>query len=339
MSAGSVATGAASTAGGQTQLRPAVYTVEDSSNPSGLSADGPDVTVKPRPVSLDATAATAKPRQLLLSATLGAAAPLAAADHGGLAVYVWKSAELIDQQQNQKFWQGLKTIPVNRLLLSLDAKQIEEAQSQPQRLQGFLDAAKQHGVAVELLLGDPSWIETAQRGKLTAIIDSLRRFDFAGLNLDIEPDQLYKQPLTQPQFDAWVETLRAAARISPWPTAVSVHPRYFRDPPYMSWNLAQRLHQAGVAEAVLMIYNSNPQRVADIAKPIVANANGLRFRVAQSVEPELEPQLSYARRSPQDFKQSMQQLQALLATQPNTDGVVVQAWNDLMRMGYESQIR
>jgi hypothetical protein len=35
----------------------------------------------------------------------------------------------------------------------------------------------------------------------------------------------------------------------------------------------------------------------------------------------------------------MQQLQALLAQQPNTDGVVVQAWNDLMRMGYESQVR
>jgi quinol monooxygenase YgiN len=79
--------------------------------------------------------------------------------------------------------------------------------------------------------------------------------------------------------------------------------------------------------------------VADIARPIVNNAGGLRFRVAQSVEPELQPQLSYAHRSPQDFQKSMEQLQALLATQPNTDGVVVQAWNDLMSMGYENQIR
>ena len=95
----------------------------------------------------------------------------------------------------------------------------------------------------------------------------------------------------------------------------------------------------GTSEVVLMIYNSDPQRVADVANAIAASATGLRFRVAQSVEPELEPKLSYAGRSPQDFTQSMHRLQGLLATQPNTDGVVVQAWNDLLRMGYENQVR
>jgi outer membrane protein TolC len=285
--------------------------------------------------------AAAAPR-LLMASAMSVAQPIAPApgEAGpGMAVYVWKSAELVDRQGDEKLWQGLRTIPINRLLLAMNGQQISEAQVHPDKLRSFIAAAKQHGVAVELLLGEPSWIEAAQRPKLVAIIDGLRGLPFDGLNLDIEPDQLYKQPITMAQFDAWMETLHAAAQASPWPTSVSIHPRYFRDPPFMSWNVAERLRQAGVREAVLMIYNSNPQKVADIARPIVSAPNGLRFRVAQSVEPELEPQLSYAKRSPQDFHQSMQQLQGLLAQQPNTDGVVVQAWNDLMRMGYESQVR
>ncbi len=35
----------------------------------------------------------------------------------------------------------------------------------------------------------------------------------------------------------------------------------------------------------------------------------------------------------------MRDLQKQLSTQSNSDGVIVQAWADLMRMGYESQIR
>jgi len=160
-----------------------------------------------------------------------------------------------------------------------------------------------------------------------AIINSLRGFDFAGLNLDIEPDQIYKQPLTQAQFDNWMETLRSAAKAAPWPTAATMHPRYFRDPPYMSWNVEQRLRDAGIGQVVLMIFNSNPQRVADIARPIVGSPPRQRPALPRGAErrARTEPQLSYARRSPQDFRQSMQQLQGLLAAQPNTDGIVVQA--------------
>ena len=321
-------------------LQAAVYTVAAAS-----------ATAPPAAVPAGGGAAAAPPMQpaprLQMASTLSvSSAPLTtvAASAGAgpaLGVYVWNSGELIAGQQDEKYWRELQGDGVNRLLLALNAQQIVDAQMQPQKLRGFLDAAKHHGMTVELLLGEPSWIEPAQRPKLVAIINGLRGFDFAGLNLDIEPDQIYKQPLDQAQFDNWMETLRSAARASPWPTAATMHPRYFRDPPYMSWNVEQRLRDAGISQVVLMIFNSNPQRVADIARPIVGSprAGGLRFRVAQSVEPQLEPQLSYARRSPQDFQQSMQQLQGLLAAQPNTDGIVVQAWNDLQRMGHESQIR
>lgn len=310
------------------RMQTAVYSAP--ATPAALS-DGDDSA---------AQQAAAGPR-LQFAPALGAAAPDPAAGGNSpspLAVYVWNSADLIAAKGDERLWQGLRAIPVDRLLLGLDARQIEEARTRPQQLRDFLATASQHGVKVELLLGDPSWIEPAQRPKLVAIVQGLQGFGFAGLNLDIEPDQIYKQ-IDQKHFDDWMETLRAAARVSPWPTGVSIHPRYFRDPPYASWNIAERLGDGGINDVVLMIYNSNPQRVADVAKAIAARAPSLRFRVAQSVEPQLEPQLSYAGRSPHDFQQSMQQLQQLLAPQPNTGGVVVQAWNDLLRMGYESQIR
>ena len=151
--------------------------------------------------------------------------------------------------------------------------------------------------------------------------------------------QIYKQPLSRQQFDDWMDTMKAASQAAPWPVSLSAHPRYFRDAPYKDWNFAQRLRDAGVREAVLMIYSSDPNKVAQISKPITGAATDLKFRIAQSVEPGLSEKESHARRSPADFEKNMRQLQDLLAAQDNTDGIAVQAWADLMRMGYESQIR
>ena len=224
-------------------------------------------------------------------------------------------------------------------MLSLDGEQIRSVRAQPQPLKDFLRNAHKHNVAVELLLGDPSWIESAHRKQLVDLIKSLNGFEFSGLHLDIEPDQIYHQPLSRSQFNNWVKTMVAAAQASPWPTAVSVHPRYFRDAPYLDWQLAAALQKGGILEVSLMIFSSDPQKVAAIAKPILNDAPGLRFRIAQSVEPQLEPTLSYAQRSPEQFEAAMHELQKQMSMVANADGVAVQAWADLMRMGYESQIR
>lgn len=257
-----------------------------------------------------------------------------------LSVYVWDSHDVISRNQFQpKFWDLLQRLSIRRLMLSLNAAQIRAAQDQTDSLKAFLTNSKSHGVAVELLLGEPTWIESANRKKLTDLIGSLRGFEFSGLHLDIEPDQLYQQPLSRKQFDNWVQTMTAAAKASPWPTAVSVHPRYFRDAPYRDWQLSNSLKKGGISEVALMIFSSDPKKVAEKARPILKDAPGLRFRIAQSVEPELEPSLSYARRSPEEFQTAMLDLQKQISTESNADGVAVQAWADLLRMGYESQIR
>lgn len=263
-----------------------------------------------------------------------------AARRDDMGVYIWNSRELVSQLQNRdRFWRTLDRLGIRRLLVSLDAAQIREVKARPETLAGFLQNARKRGVAVELLLGEPTWIEARNRPDLVELVSSLWDFSFDGLHLDIEPDQIYKQPLTREQFDNWVKTMAAAARASPWPTAISVHPRYFRDEPYVGWKLGERLAEAGIRDVTLMIFNSNPQRVADTARPIIAALPQLRFRVAQSVEPQLDVAESHARRSRADFENSMRQLQNLLKGQANADGIVVQAWADLMRMGYESEIR
>lgn len=257
-----------------------------------------------------------------------------------MAVYVWDSRELFSRLQNrERYWKFLRRLSIDRLLVSLDAAQIAELRQRPAPLSGFLQNARKRGVKVELLLGEPTWIEPKGREQLVELIAGLWDFPFDGLHLDIEPDQIYRQPLSREQFDNWVKSMTTAAKASPWPTAISVHPRYFRDAPYRDWGLAERLREAGVEDVTLMIFNSKPENVAGVAKPILAAAPQLRFRVAQSVEPQLDATESHARKSRADFENSMERLQQLLQPQANADGIVVQAWADLMRMGYESEIR
>jgi len=135
-----------------------------------------------------------------------------------------------------------------------------------------------------------------------------------------------------------METLRSAAKAAPWPTAATMHPRYFRDPPYIELERRAAPARAGIGQVGADDLQLESAACGGHRPPIVGSprASGLRFRVAQSVEPELEPQLSYARRSPQDFPA----VDAAVAGDcwrhsRNTDGIVVQAWNDLQRMGHE----
>ncbi|MGH8506647.1 MAG: TolC family protein [Stenotrophobium sp.] len=283
----------------------------------------------------------AAPPRLLMAQVLDAnAEELKGTMTPDMSVYVWDSHELIRHSQVQpSFWSLLKRLTINHLMVSLNATQIQAAQARPEELQAFLSNARAHGVAVDLLLGEPSWIEPEHRQELLNIIGSLSAFNFSGLHLDIEPDQIYRQPLSRTQFDDWVATLTDAAKASPWPTEVSVHPRYFRDSPYHDWHLGEQLSKDGIHKVALMIFSSDPNKVAAIARPILAGSPNLRFQIAQSVEPQLGPKLSYARRSPEDFQAAMHDLDKQMSTEANADGVVVQAWSDLTRMGHESQIR
>jgi outer membrane protein TolC len=243
--------------------------------------------------------------------------------------YVWNAHALRKQSDIEAgFWRRLRSAGVRRLLLSLNSTEIAELAQPAARsvFRAWLENARAEGLAMELLLGEPLWILPQYRGTLRDLVASLADLPFSGLHLDLEPHQL---GMTQGEIEKlrveWLESVKAAGAVSPWPLGVSLHPRYLQ--PDGPWpGLGADLSLIGVREIALMIYNSNPERVMAIAIPILETNAGLCFSIAQSVEPQLTEQESHHLAGRELFDARM----ALLASRlerPNFSGILVQAWD------------
>ena len=244
------------------------------------------------------------------------------------AVYLWESAAWIDGALNGTAdWEAFRRFGIDRILVSLDGRQIAEAATPNggKRLRAFLENARRHGLSVELLLGEPLWILPGHRQDLLRIIQQLSGFDFDGLHLDLEPDQLDAKKYAREYLLAQLlHTLQAAARVSPWPLAISIHPRYF-DRREFKICLGCALAQLPVAETVLMIYVSNPEEAARRASAILAENPRLRWSVALSVEPFLSPSESYADKGLSGLRNGIDILRSRLAG-ANFSTVMIQSW-------------
>lgn len=257
--------------------------------------------------------------------------------HGTLDIsglYVWQTKQFKAQvESDPDFLARLQVAGIRRLLLSLDQEQIDALADPSTRavFSAWLQQSSKRGMKIELLLGEPLWILPEHRPKLLAIIHALADLPFSGLHLDLEPDQLPKQgkqggvPVKE-----WVATLKAAKGASPWPLGVSMHPRYFQ-PPGKRGGLGDTLRRLGVSEVVLMVYVSNPQRVVQLVNPVLKASPGLRFSVAQSVEPELSAEESHSHVGRAQFTARMNRLSPLLHAQ-NFNGIIVQDWTRWQEM-------
>jgi hypothetical protein len=209
------------------------------------------------------------------------------ADRG---LYVWHSAALLASNEagdGQSLLAQLAAAGYGRLLLSLAARQIASYTNNDADLRRLIAAARGHGMAVDLLLGDPGWLLPAGRAALLQTLRALSRLPFATLQLDIEPEQLENSTLTPgARLAALAETLRAVRAASAWPVGLSVHPRNLQVSLPGGQTFAQLLAGMDV-EATLMIYAANVDRVVDIARAAVAGAPQLRWRVAVSSESTL----------------------------------------------------
>ena len=130
----------------------------------------------------------------------------------------------------------------------------------------------------------------------------------------------------------WLATIRAAMNFSPWPVGVSVHPRYFEAGEHGWPDLASALTEIGVSEVILMMYASNPERVRQVAAPILQRTPQLRFAVAQSVEPELDAGESHFQAGRKRFGERMASLRQQLGS-ANFTGLVIQDWSRWQEMG------
>ncbi len=76
-----------------------------------------------------------------------------------------------------------------------------------------------------------------------------------------------------------------------------------------------------------MYYSVNVANVVTTIQSAMQQFPGLSFSLAQSLEPELEPENSYAHKPQAAFRRAMQQLQNQLQA-PNFNGLAIQSWKD-----------
>jgi hypothetical protein len=207
----------------------------------------------------------------------------------GRAVYLWTSQPWLSGSASEvgAALARLRDSGIRTLRVSLDADQIEQHAGDAATLRLLAERASAAGIRIELLLGEPTWILPKHRARLLQIVQQLRDAPFTALHLDLEPNMLDDTPAgTARLLPELVQTLREVQAVSPWPLACSLHPRYLTASAD-GVALGDRLTELGVAPT-LMIYVANPQRVVEIARPIMARFPRLRFGVALSVEHTLE---------------------------------------------------
>lgn len=237
-------------------------------------------------------------------------------------VYVWDSRALLDGRRRAGELRTLREAGMRRLYLGLSAAQVGRLPQLHAELQSLLPAIRAEGMEPVLLLGDPGWLQPAQRAQLADLLQRLAGLPFAALHLDLEVEQL-GWPVPEQRLRDWLETLALAARNSPWPLELSSHHRWFADTGSPCVPCA--LPELGVRQVSLMIYTANVERSAALARDIARRWPALRFRLAQSVEPQLPASESLAGRSRDALQRQVRQWQVQL--QPATlTGIDWQAW-------------
>ena len=102
---------------------------------------------------------------------------------------------------------------MTHLLIGLSATQVRTADSGA-ALSDLIREAHGRGQRVLLLLGDPAWINPADRPKLMALIRRFQNVPFDGLHLDLEVEQL-GWPVPAARLQDWLNTLTDAQHRSP----------------------------------------------------------------------------------------------------------------------------
>ena len=243
-------------------------------------------------------------------------------------VYIWDSRVLLDARRRDGELEALQRAGMQRLYIGLSAEQVSGLPALRQPLQQLLQASRARGLQPVLLLGDPAWLQPAGRAGLGRLLQALAGLPFAALHLDLEVEQL-GWPVPAQRLRDWLDTLALAARESEWPLELSSHHRWFAE------NGGEvcvpcALPQLGVGQVSLMIYTANEARSAELAASIARRWPALRFRLAQSVEPQLPAAETLAGRSVGELQRQVGRWQAQL--QPEAlAGIDWQAWSHYPR--------
>jgi Flp pilus assembly protein TadG len=247
-------------------------------------------------------------------------------------LYLWRAGEWLASattELGERKFADIHAAGITQLLISLDAQQLQHAMTDTLPLVHAVRNTHEHGLRVELLLGDPGWIRSEQRGKLLDIIAALRSVPFDGLHLDLEPAQIDSAPDALPGLlGSLAQTLAAASAASPWPLALSIHPRDL-DVQVADARFGELLQKLRVSPTI-MVYVANPERAVAIAEPLLERYPALSFSVALSLEKSLGPQESLWPYPEEERRRRIERVEAQLSA-ANFSGLTLQledAWGE-----------
>ena len=212
-------------------------------------------------------------------------------------VYIWDSRQLLDRSGQEAELALLHQQGLNDLLVGLTPAQVRAGPATERALASLLERAHGRQLTVQLLLGDPSWIQPGHRPELLALVARYRPLPFDGLHLDLEVEQL-GWPVPAQRLRDWIDTLRAAQQASPWPVSVSSHPRWFEPGATGGVRFCLPCQLPPLRAISLMIYGPDPGRSTARARAIARRWPAQHFRLAQSLEAGLAPKQRWPGPSP-----------------------------------------
>jgi hypothetical protein len=251
--------------------------------------------------------------------------------------YAWSIEDVVRRYNAGTLWALLNAKHVNVVLAGFDDAYIRKCSSAPgaATMNAMIAKAQRHGVRVVLLLGDPSWIPPSGVSSLEEILHDLRGVKFAGLDLDLEPNELTGVPVVK-AFKELVSSMHAYEGASEWPVSIDVNHIYVDDAAVKKYSycLMCGLESAGVKRVNLMTYVSDPKTVAADVGPILAEYPSVAFTISQSVEPPsvLPVWDSYWSDGFTLFYKDMQRLDAELAPRGNYAGITIESLHYLERI-------
>jgi len=258
--------------------------------------------------------------------------------HRGIGVYVWNTKKLFAlEKSNDAFWQGVRKNKIIKMLLSFNRLQLDKLMLPPgeKELRRFIRRANDEGVSIGLLLGEPTWILPEHRRNLLNIVDRFQGMGFSVIHLDLEPNQLAHMQLSDTYLLAHLlRTVQAVSRLSRLPVEIDLHPRYLNlRGETGDFCLGCGLQNLDGVSVTLMIYVNNPKRVAALAQPLLEKFPEIPFSIAQSVEPQLGNDESYAGISRVQLQKKLTALQKILGNRVRN--IYIQSWQDYMDMDDE----
>jgi hypothetical protein len=269
---------------------------------------------------------------VLIGLTLNACTePAPLPDPGPHAIWVWDYAWVDRPEEATALLEFAAANKIDTLFLESGAALIDA----PDRLEAFIHRAGAQDVRVELLFGGNEWVENPERGVALAraassFVSNMAAPKATAIHFDVEPHALPGWDDDRQYFSGLYLDLLDRLRLAVGSTPLHVDIGHFYGDVTVSRGGVTKSLLRWVLErvdgAVLMAYNSDPNRVLAFVRDEFAQSQGAgrKLRIGLACECELTPLENYCSRERLDHAISV--VQQAYGANPNYAGLAVQAY-------------